>query len=157
MKTNNKNNNLFEKLVLLFAILIVVFCGIWYSGRKTALEYTFTDSEQDNTIFDEYNQKITSKKEKNLEPEETAESSVPEETKNLTNEVDNQENNDKININTASLDLLDTLPGIGKALAEDIIDYRTKHGGFKTIEEIKNVSRIGEKTFDKLKDKISVS
>lgn len=64
--------------------------------------------------------------------------------------------NDKININKASLEELDTLPGIGAVTAQKIIDHRTQNGPFKTIEDIKNVSGIGDKKFEQLKDKIRV-
>lgn len=61
-----------------------------------------------------------------------------------------------ININTAGPEELDTLPGIGPALAQRIIQYRETHGPFQTVEDIKKVSGIGEKSFEKLKDKITV-
>ena len=62
----------------------------------------------------------------------------------------------KININTATASELDTLPGIGPAYAGRIIDYRNANGGFKSIDEIKNVKGIGDKTFEKFKDKITI-
>lgn len=61
-----------------------------------------------------------------------------------------------VNLNTATIEELQTLPGIGATRAQDIIDYRDSHGGFKTINEIENVSGIGPSTFEKLKDRISV-
>ncbi|BAF59035.1 hypothetical membrane protein [Pelotomaculum thermopropionicum SI] len=61
-----------------------------------------------------------------------------------------------VNINTADQGQLDTLPGIGPALAQRIIQYRESNGPFKTIEELKNVSGIGDKNFENLKDKITV-
>ena len=62
----------------------------------------------------------------------------------------------KVNINTASKEELKTLSGIGDGLAEAIISYREENNGFNTIDDIKNVSRIGDKTFEKFKDKIIV-
>lgn len=56
-----------------------------------------------------------------------------------------------LNINSATLDQLETLPGIGRKTAERIIEHRTKSGGFKRIEELMNVKGIGEKSFLKLK------
>jgi competence protein ComEA len=53
-----------------------------------------------------------------------------------------------ININTASLGELDKLWGVGKKVAQKIIDYREAHGGFKTPEEIKLVDGITDKTWD---------
>jgi competence protein ComEA len=60
-----------------------------------------------------------------------------------------------INLNTATVDQLTTLPGVGRKTAELIVEYRTKSGGFKKIEELMNVKGIGEKTFLKLKPLVS--
>lgn len=83
-------------------------------------------------------------------------------TSNLTNESENKsnissENNHSIiNINTASKEELMTLPSVGEKTAEKIIQYREENGNFKNIEDIKNVDRIGDKTFEKFKDKITI-
>ncbi|MGB7875510.1 MAG: ComEA family DNA-binding protein [Anaerolineales bacterium] len=61
-----------------------------------------------------------------------------------------------VNINTASIEELDRLPGIGQTTAIRIIDYRTANGPFATIEDIVNVSGIGTATFEELKDLITV-
>ena len=62
----------------------------------------------------------------------------------------------KVNINTADSTQLQTLNGVGPATAQKIIDYRDSSGRFTAIEDLKNVSGIGDKTFEKLKDYICV-
>lgn len=62
----------------------------------------------------------------------------------------------KVNLNTATSEELQTLNGVGPATAEKILDYRNANGGFKKIEDLKNVSGIGDKTFEKLKEQIMV-
>lgn len=61
-----------------------------------------------------------------------------------------------ININTANVEELDKLSGVGPGIAAKIIDYREKNGGFKNINEIKLVSGIGDKLFEKIKDEIGI-
>ena len=69
----------------------------------------------------------------------------------------NQESDDGIiNINDADLSKLKEIPGIGDVKANAIILYREENGGFKSIEEIKKVDGIGEKTFEKIKNSIKL-
>lgn len=63
---------------------------------------------------------------------------------------------DKININTATATDLTKLDGIGEKRAETIIRYRTEHGSFKSVDDLKNISGIGEKTVAKLKEQVIV-
>ena len=66
-----------------------------------------------------------------------------------------KQENGKININTADLHTLMSLPGIGETYAQRIIDYRTANGPFKNISEIKNVEGIGEKRYENIKNLIT--
>lgn len=63
----------------------------------------------------------------------------------------------KLNINKATASELDTLPGIGPSTAEKIIQYRKNNGGFSTVEEINNVSGIGDSKYNEIKDLITAN
>ena len=71
-------------------------------------------------------------------------------------ETQPQDKDQKININTAHLALLDTLPGIGPVLAQRIIDYREAHGPFQSISELSYVEGIGTERMLVIYDLISV-
>lgn len=73
-----------------------------------------------------------------------------------TQEPSAQDAAEKVNINTADVETLQTLPGIGGVLAERIIEYRTVSGGFADIEQLMEVSGIGEQKFAELRDYITV-
>ena len=78
-------------------------------------------------------------------------------TENGENVVKGEANNaGKININSADETKLCEIPGIGKTFAKRIVDYRKQNGKFKTLEELKNVSGIGEKKFEAIKEYIEI-
>ena len=86
---------------------------------------------------------------------------IPKINESLNSKVQNQTqilgvNTGVISLNLATVAELDTLNGIGPALAQRIIDYREKNGGFKNVEEIKLVSGIGDKLFEKIKGEIGL-
>lgn len=68
----------------------------------------------------------------------------------------NEKGDGKININSADATMLDSLPGIGPSKAEAIIEYRETNGPFQKVEDLMNISGIGEKTFEKLKEQVTV-
>jgi len=63
---------------------------------------------------------------------------------------------EKINLNTATVEQLQALPGVGPSIAKSIVDYRTKVGKFNKIEEVLNVKGIGEKKFQQIKDRLTL-
>lgn len=63
---------------------------------------------------------------------------------------------EKINLNSATVEQLQSLPGIGPATAKNIVEHRTKAGKFNRIEEIIKVKGIGEKKFQRIKDRLTV-
>ncbi len=84
---------------------------------------------------------------------------IGEEIKNnesINNENNNSDSN-KVNINNATIEDLDKLPGIGEATANKIINYREENGDFKSIEELKNVNGIGSKKYEQIKDEITLN
>lgn len=79
---------------------------------------------------------------------------------NVSDNIDKNENtvqNNKVNINKADKEKFMEITGIGESLADDIINYRNNNGNFITIDDIKNVSGIGDKMFEKFKDEICVN
>lgn len=95
-------------------------------------------------------------------PEITNDACINNSSNNTSNESQNNDKNDtidqnkKININTASLEELQSLNGIGEGKAKSIIEYRDEHGNFNSIEELKEVSGIGESVYEKIKDNITI-
>lgn len=81
---------------------------------------------------------------------------VEKSTGSSSQQASNSNKTTLVNINKAGLEELDTLPGIGPATAQKILDYRTQNGSFKTIEEINEVSGIGEVKYNQIKDLISI-
>ncbi len=104
-----------------------------------------------NKKIDELNNKI-----------DTAQSVVTETSTSETSSSGESTSSDSsqiagvVNINTASASELDSLPGIGPTYAERIIEYRESNGGFSSIDELKNIKGIGDKTFDKLKNSVTI-
>ena len=116
----------------------------------------FTDNANDSSVnlarvlSDGEQVSVASKNSSTINTKDV-DSSVSEISPNSSNSTPN-----KININTASTEELMTLDGIGEATAEKIITYRQEQGSFKSIDEIKEVSGIGDKKYEAIKDFITV-
>lgn len=78
------------------------------------------------------------------------------ETQIISNNGNVSNKQDTININRANLEELKNIPGIGDSKAQAIIDYRNDNGNFKSVDDLTNVTGIGAKTIDKIRDKIGI-
>ena len=74
----------------------------------------------------------------------------------VNNCVSTNNSNALVNINTATIEELTTISGIGESKAKSIIEYRETNGSFNSIEDLKNISGIGESLFEKIKDKVTI-
>lgn len=116
-------------------------------------------SEQGNSLINPIDNVCTC-------PEITNDACLTQKTDNQDNSSSNDKNTDesntngqtnsKVNINTASIEELQTLSGIGESKAKAIVEYRESNGNFSSIEDIKNVSGIGDSVYEKIKDSITV-
>ena len=140
---NNEENLQIRYLIVIASLLCALIIGYnaFYVPEITIPDVTVTTDNVSSEVNEEY---------------------VPKSASSLNNKSDNtesqtQKQNGKININTATAEQLsDGLDGIGTVMSQRIISYREDNGKFKSIDEIKNVSGIGDKTFEKIKDQITV-
>lgn len=155
------------KFVAVGALVVAMLAGsallFWQIQKQNQPVKVSSDQSEVKKQIDDLNTQIASLNQavKDAQKVETSESTVKTTTKSEgtvagASTESSTEVSGIININSASLEELDVLPGIGPAYAQKIIDYREANGGFKTIDEIQNVKGIGPKTFEKMKDQITV-
>ena len=125
----------YEKIILAATAGFVLFTGGWFlAGQSRAEPYQVTVSRQQE------------------EPAPASETAPPEET----DRPDSLLEGEVIDLNTAGVYDLQRLPGIGEKRAQAIVDYRTEHGPFRSVEELDNVEGIGEGILSGLRDYVTV-
>lgn len=139
-----KNLKKAEIAVILITLLCLVFTAGFFIGRSTA--YSPVTIDKLSSVSGADASAGTPASEDNPGTGVTPVSETAESPGIIT----------KININTATLADLVSLPGIGEVTAQKIIDYRVKIDGFKSIEQIQDVKGIGEKKYGSIKDLITV-
>ena len=137
-------------------MVIVVYSKDEINNIELLKEKLTNDKEICNTVV-KNDACIANNSESLVVPDIMNQDSNDESNNNSNNESDAKENIDnKININTAPLEMLVTLPKIGQVKAKAIIDYRTVNGNFKDITDIKNVKGIGDSLFEAIKKYITI-
>ena len=163
-------------LLFLLCSLLYLFLSVKESGEKVlyqgrageqseaaeAMEKETDAMEKETDVMEKETDAMEKKTESAAENSSHAIQDSEDETENGTvkeqvKELVSENKSGKININTANSEELQSLKGIGPSTASSIIAYREEYGGFSSIEEIMNVKRIGEKTFAKIKDRISLN
>lgn len=172
----------FNLMKVCFVLLAVLVCGVYYLVFANELvpkvkdEISFEITIEETEALSETKKISETKKLKEIsDVDETSEAEVTDSYDSISTESEINDANDdatkendieekvveddtegKVNINTASSDLLQTLKNIGPAVAGNIINYRESEGKFSTIEDIMKVKGIGEGKFKAIKDSITV-
>ena len=133
-----------------YTILLIILCLI--CGFTYILDINYKNTNNNfNIEASKVDKSINLTENKTLKEETTKEETTKEET------TKKETAQNLININTANRETLKSLPGIGDSLAENIIYYRENVSLFNDISDIKNVNRIGDKTYEKIKNLITVN
>jgi len=160
-----------EFAVIALTLAFICFMGGYFTGRKGAVNIVTIAPRQNETqnnaaaaVADSAALPVHPQAAV-AEPDAESAGTPSDGTETPVSPVDPQEpeiagaprgGDGKININIASQSELTDLPGIGSVLASRIVDYRRQHGSFYRIEELRNVSGIGDKRFEAIQDRITV-
>lgn len=141
-----KNNYTPEKILILVSLILfsgIIFYNTFFIPEVTIPTVVYVDKDySDNENLPDSNSN------------QTLESNSNQNFNNVNSSITNGE---KVNINTATeSELAEKIPGVGESIAKKIVEYRNYNGNFSSIEEIKNVSGIGDKKFEAMKDIICV-
>ncbi len=159
------------RVVLLIVLVLIIGAGIKYgryffTGEKTFYDYSQSDNEFKKLTESAKQKEFDALKNDTIKKDEAADisaqmnkeqdslESIEKEPKISKKELKLREKS--INLNTAGVDELVSLPGIGESTAEKIVEYRNKKGKFKSVQQIMNVKGIGEKKFEKIKEYLTI-
>jgi competence protein ComEA len=157
-KLSRKIGFTLTEIRVLLLLTIVFLAGLLYKNfykDKPETEYKIYDYSKEDSAFNYHKNQIIEEisKEKTTENKVDIKSEVLQLTKPDYNKIDNQPplEEKSINLNTAGIDLLERLPGIGKKTAEKIIAYREKIKKFKSIDDLIQVNGIGTSKLNKIR------
>ncbi|MDD2361746.1 MAG: helix-hairpin-helix domain-containing protein [Oscillospiraceae bacterium] len=147
-----------ERVLVILALLLcvaVILLGAWDAPELSPIGVIYSDEKQALSISSPVTTGFIPTQTDNSTSEITTQTDVKT-THSHDESIQTAVPSGKTNINTASVEQLITLKGIGEVYAQRIIEYRESHGSFDSIEEIMNIKGIGEKRFADIKDFISV-
>jgi len=161
-----------ELIIIGVTLAFACFMGGFFTGRNRSDINIVSASSQNNElqVYSSANQPHSETPQENPQPQHPRDSTSTgaEQPSGININTENPQENTqentgfpragdgKININTATQSELTDLPGIGNVLASRIVDYRRQYGHFSKIEDLRNVSGIGEKRYVAIEDKITV-
>lgn len=134
-----------ELALAVLTALFAAFCLGFFLGRNTVPQTITTETERPQTQ--------TAALPAAQPEEQTAQPEQPEQSEQAEEPV---QSGQPVNINTASAEMLDTLPGIGPVLAQRIVDWRAQYGAFSSVEQLTDVPGIGEAKLEKIRAMITV-
>ena len=134
-----------ELALAVLTALFAAFCLGFFLGRNTVPQTITTETERPQTQ--------TAALPAAQPEEQTAQPEQPEQSEQAEEPV---QSGQPVNINTASAETLDTLPGIGPVLAQRIVDWRAQYGAFSSVEQLTDVPGIGEAKLEKIRAMITV-
>ena len=143
----NFDDSNYRKIVICLVAVILLGVGFWILKRRHPELFL----GEPDLIVDEQQELNES-----TPPTESSILSAEAESTTLSEPTPHKSNDGRIDINTATLEEFESLPGIGPAIAERIIDYRNVNGKFDVVEDLTEVSGIGGKTIEKLRDRLAV-
>lgn len=150
---------------LVISFLVLTFLGglvVKYASWEPAPTFNYSESDKQfeqsvkNAFNDIEKQPLSKERQSKLVQLNSLSDSLKKSYESQNQKHPELKIEKKININTAKAEDLELLPGIKETMANRIIDYRTRNGNFKKVEDIMNVKGIGEKKFANMKDYITV-
>ncbi|MDE0043631.1 MAG: ComEA family DNA-binding protein [Candidatus Poribacteria bacterium] len=143
----NFDDSNYRKIAICLVAVILLGVGFWILKRRHPELFL---GEPDLVVDSQEKVDESSPPTESSIPSADAESAAPSEP------TPHESNDGRIDINAATAEEFESLPGIGPAIAERIVDYRSVNGRFDVIEDLTEVSGIGDKTIQKLRDRLVV-
>jgi competence protein ComEA len=143
----NFDDSNYRKIVICLVAVILLGIGFWMLKRRHPELFL---GEPDLIVNEQ--QELN----ESTPPTESSIPSTPVESTTVSQHLQHESVDGRIDINTATLEEFESLPGIGPAIAERIIYYRDVNGKFDIVEDLTEVSGIGDKTIEKLRDRLVV-